>query len=78
MVIYIILISSVFLISDSMNTYVLYYRFLYFAIIPTVIVLAYFYSNNILPKFTKTTINTGIVSTVYLLVYALYCSTFNT
>ena len=74
MVFYIVLLSSIFISSEGMNTDVIYYRFLYFAILPTIIFLTYLYSNNILPRLTKFTIKASLFGTIYLLVYSLYCS----
>lgn len=66
--------AILFLFGKNVNTYTLYYRFLYFAMLPIVIMVCYCIQNNILPKLMKFTIIAGVICSLYNLMYASYCA----
>ena len=70
----IVFISSLLTLDYGLNTSVLYVRFMRFAFIPSSIVLAYMWSNNIYPKWTKATFYIAISGAFYAVLYSLYCS----
>lgn len=70
----IIAFSTLFLFDWGINTYVFYYRFMNFAILPMTVLLAYYYRYNVQRKLVKTTCWLGIASAMYTLLYSFYIS----
>lgn len=70
---YIVIFSTLFLFNSNLNMMVVYERFLRFAAIPATIILAYFWENKFYPNLTKFTLYMAIFSTIYAVVYAMYC-----
>ena len=70
----IVFIASIFAFDFSVNTSVLYGRFLRFAPIPNTIVLAYLYQSQFKRQLTKLVILIATCGTGYTLLYTLYCS----
>ena len=70
-----ILFASVLMaLNPSGTTYVFYYRFLYFSIIPLTLFLSYCITNKIYLKLSSFIILIGMFSTFYKLVYVYYCT----
>ena len=67
-----VLLSTLFLFDYGANTYVLYYRFLNFAMIPSTIFLSYCIKEKIFPVLTKVVFIIGVTASVYALLYAEY------
>lgn len=72
--IYSVLAALVFSFETTVNTYSLYYRFLYFSMLPTVILICYCHLKNIFPKLVNITFWCGFIASVYNLVYSFYCT----
>ena len=68
----IVVFSSVFAFDLGANTNVLYGRFLRFAAIPTVIVLAYLYQHKFYRKLTNCALLLAVLGSTYSLLYAFY------
>lgn len=73
---YIVTISTIFLFITSVNTSILYYRFLYFSIIPGAAFLTYCIQNKISYKFARSIVLIGVLGSVYLFAYRFYLSFF--
>lgn len=56
----------------NVTSTVLFYRILYFSMIPVAVFMAYCYKNNIYLKYCKTTLYFGCCGTLYTLLYSLY------
>lgn len=69
---FIILMSSVFIFNIGVNTDVVYGRFLRFSIIPSIVVLTYFYQNNMFPKWSPRLAQLAFISILYSLIYVSY------
>lgn len=54
------------------NTYVMYYRFLNFAVLPSVFSFSYLYSNRYYPKLLNFIYYLALLSTLFVLVYVIY------
>lgn len=67
-----IYISSIFLLDLSVETSIMYYRFLYFAMIPSAMFLTYCYTNNIYRKWVVAAIRIGLMAECYNLLYSLH------
>lgn len=61
-------------VMSALNMQILYDRFLKFSIIPATIVLSYFLSNQVFPKWHKAVFYLALLSTAYQLLYIWYCS----
>ncbi len=66
--------ASLFAFDLGYNTYIIYYRFLNFSIIPLCVFLAYCYDNGIAKKGVRLSLYIGFVSSIYTLLYSLYLS----
>lgn len=64
--------ASVFAFDMGFNTYVFYYRFLNYAMIPSAVFLSYTKSNHIEKETMKYTYLLGIVASSYIIIYRLY------
>ena len=69
---FIILMSSVFIFNIGVNTDVVFGRFLRFSIIPSIVVLTYFYQNNMFPKWSHRIAQLAFISILYSLIYVSY------
>lgn len=67
-------ISTVFIFDLGYNTYVMYYRFLNFAMIPMAVTIAYFIVKGKQSKEIKWVVIIGIAATIYTLIYRLWQS----
>ncbi|MCR5850751.1 MAG: hypothetical protein K6G92_08585 [Bacteroidaceae bacterium] len=74
---FIILFSSLFLFSNSINTQVIYDRFIKFSFIPTTIVLAYLFEKPHYVNYAWWTYCIALFGTCYQMTYMLYCSITN-
>ena len=70
----IVLISSTFLFISNVNTDVFYVRFMRYALIPTTVLITYFYQNRICFRLIKMTIFILMCSTIYSMTYSMYLS----
>lgn len=70
----IILFSTIFAFDLELNTNLLYGRMMRFLLIPSCVILTYYYTNNYYPKLTRCTYTLFFISTIYSLVYVLYNS----
>lgn len=70
----IIVVANFFLLDWGLNTYVFYYRFMNFSIIPMVVFLSYCYVKRIYPRIIKIICLIGIMSSLYTLLYSLFIS----
>lgn len=68
----IVIVSVTFLFSFGVNTSVLSERFFRFSFIPTFILMAYFWQNDMFKKLAKWTLGFGIVGTLYAMLYSFY------
>lgn len=66
--------ASVFAFDISINTQLIYERFMRFSFIPSCVLLTYFWSNAIYPKWQKWTFHIAWIGSLYQIVYMLYCS----
>lgn len=66
--------ASVFAFDFGVNTYVLYYRFLNFAMIPATIFLSYIYSAGYCGKSLKMCLLVGVTGSFYTIIYSFYCA----
>ena len=64
--------SSMFMFDMGANTETIYIRFMRFAIIPSSIILSYFYSNNISPKYTRFCYWLFVFGIFYRISYVFY------
>lgn len=69
----IVILASIFAIDLGVNTSIVYIRFLRFAIIPSTIVLAYYYQHYRNMKLTKYTFTIAFLSAIYSTLYSAYC-----
>lgn len=69
---FIILLSSVFMFDLGVNTQVVFSRFSRFSVIPSCIVLTYYYSIKYKHKYVKFTYYLAFMGTIYALVYSMY------
>lgn len=67
-----VLFASVFAFDLSMNTSIMYVRFLRFSMIPCFIMLTYYMTNGINVKLCKTSYKIGLLFSLYSLAYSLY------
>lgn len=67
-------VASVFAFDISINTQLIYERFMRFSFIPSCVLLTYFWSNNIYPKWQRWTFHIAWVGSLYQITYMLYCS----
>lgn len=67
-------VASVFAFDISINTQLIYERFMRFSFIPSCVLLTYFWTNRIYPKWHKWTFNIAWIGSLYQIVYMLYCS----
>ena len=58
----------------NVNTSVLYYRFLYFSMIPATVFLAYCREHRLYEKMINVLLYIGIAGNIYTLLYSIYCS----
>lgn len=72
LVIYVIAFSSLFLFNYTVNTEVLYYRFLYYSILPLSVVLPILLTITWHPKMLKLAYTMGFYATVYTVLYSFY------
>lgn len=67
--------ASAFLLNfGNINTNVLYYRFLYFSMIPAIIFMAYCFENHLYKRLIKTLLYLGVLGNIYTFLYGIYCS----
>ena len=64
--------ASVFAFDMGFNTYVFYYRFLNYAMIPSAVLLSYTKTYHIEKGIMKWTYLLGIVASSYIIIYRLY------
>lgn len=69
----IVILASIFAIDLGVNTNIVYIRFLRFAIIPSTIVLAYYYQHYRNMKLTKYAFTIAFLSAIYSTLYSAYC-----
>ena len=72
LVIYVIAFSSLFLFNYTVNTEILYYRFLYYSILPLSVVLPILLTITWHPKMLKLAYTMGFYATVYTVLYSFY------
>lgn len=70
--IFIVILSSLFMFDLGINTNVVFSRFLRFAVIPSCIVLTYFYSVRYKFKYTQITYYLAFTGTIYAVIYSMY------
>lgn len=70
----IVLISFIFFVNPAFNTYVLYYRTLFFAMIPSAVFLTQLKKSGKVPQLYKLVCGSTIFGVFYTLLYALYSS----
>lgn len=68
----IIILSTLFAFGSSINTTVMYYRFLYFSMIPNVVMLSYCYSKGTYISIIRVIYFFGLLATCYTLLYCLH------
>lgn len=68
----IVLLSSLFMFDLGVNTSTIFTRFVRFAVIPSCIILTYFYSIRYKFKYTKGTYYIVFMGTIYTMVYSMY------
>lgn len=68
------LTSSLFLLDFGLNTSTIYYRFLNFAAIPSIVYLTYIKKMNLVPQLSTLTFNILSLSVLYSLGYTFYLS----
>ena len=73
---FIITISTALLLTTSANMSILFYRLLYFSIIPNSVLLAYCLENNYFRRYSKRVVIIGIIGVLYRLSYSYYLSYF--
>lgn len=69
-----ILLAIMFSLDLGYNTYVLYYRTLNFAHIPSAVFLAYIYSQKCIPRLFKFCYYSSLFGVIYTLIYSAYCT----
>lgn len=69
---FVVLLSSLFMFDLGANTDVIYTRFLRFAVIPSCIILTYFYSTHFKFKYTRIAYYLAFMGTIYAVVYSMY------
>ena len=69
---FIVLLSSLFMFDLGANTNVLFSRFSRFAVIPSCIILTYFYSIRFKFKYTQIAYYIAFIGTIYAVVYSMY------
>lgn len=69
---FIVLLSSLFMFDLGVNTSTVYSRFLRFAVIPSCIILTYFYSKRFNFKYTKIAFYIAFIGTIYAVTYSMY------
>ena len=69
---FLVLLSSLFMFDLGANTGVIYTRFLRFAVIPSCIILTYFYSTRFKFKYTQIAYYLAFIGTIYAVVYSMY------
>lgn len=74
---FIVFFSSIFLFSSSVNTQVIYNRFIKFSFIPATIILAYLFENPKYVHYAWKTYYIALFGTCYQMIYMLYCSIVN-
>lgn len=74
---FIIFFSSLFLFNNSVNTQVIYDRFIKFSYIPATIILAYLLENNKYLRYGWWIYCVAFFGTCYQMIYMLYCSIAN-
>lgn len=74
---YIVLFSSLFLFNSSVNTQIIYNRFIRFSFVPATIILAYLLENNKYMRYGWWTYCIALFGTCYQMIYMLYCSIAN-
>ena len=72
LLVYIVLVSSIFLFDLGANTLTLYIRFMMFGFIPACVVLAWAWEHNFYPRLVKYTFMAGLAGTAYALLYSFY------
>lgn len=75
--IFIVLLSSLFMFDLGANTDALYGRFIRFAVIPSCIIMTYFYSIRYKFKYIQTAYHIAFIGTIYTVVYTMYCAFLN-
>jgi hypothetical protein len=71
---YVICFSSFFLFDTEANTNVMYYRLLYYSILPLSLLAAIFHKHGFNPRLTKMSVIIGSCSIVYFFLYSFYTS----
>lgn len=69
---FIVLLASLFMFDLGANTQIVFSRFLRFAVIPSCIILTYFYSTRFKFKYTQIAYYLAFLGTLYALVYSMY------
>ena len=73
----IVYLSSFLLINTSLNTQVLYDRFIKFSLIPATVILAYLLDTPKYVRYAWLTYKIALFGTCYQMIYMLYCSITN-
>lgn len=68
----IVVSASLFLFIDNVNADTLYYRFLYYSIIPNSVLLAYCYRIRFMPRLVSLALSIGVTGVIYSLIYGFY------
>ena len=71
---YTIIFSTIFAFDFGLSTEIFYGRFMRFAFLPCVIVITYCYGWIETHKIAKFTIYSGVIGTIYQLLYVFYCA----
>ena len=69
-----VITAFMFSFNTTINTYSLYYRFLYFAMLPMIILVTYCHMNRLFPKLINIIFWCGVIASSYSLIYSLYCN----
>ena len=69
---FVLLLSSVFAFELGVNTKVVFSRFMRFSVIPSCILLSYYYSVRYKFRYTRAIFYLAFMGTIYALVYAMY------
>lgn len=69
-----VITAFMFSFNTTVNTYSLYYRFLYFAMLPMIILVTYSQMHRYYPKLVKMIFWCGVFASSYSLIYSLYCN----
>mgnify|MGYP002625779921 FL=1 len=72
LLVYIVLVSTIFLFDLGANTLTLYIRFMMFGFLPICVILAWAWQHDFCPRMVKYTYLAGLAGTGYALLYSFY------